>query len=139
MTWQRALIALSVVVILVVFAPRVTERVYEIRSAHAIEAAEKVAIAVEDIWERGAPLVEPGEELQFFSAGMGDFLALGADADAPKPGDYLDERDLFSVEELNLYGAGPEEYLLTMRFRNAYGRYTACEITPDGIRWVGGG
>ncbi len=137
-TPERLVVLLSVAVILVVFWPRVTDSVYALRSQHAIDAAEKIFAAVERLEDESEePVVSAGEELQFFAPDIPDFLALGPDPEGPVLGDFLEEGDLFTVTQINWYGAGDDDYVLVVDFRGAYGRYRRCEIRPEGPEWVG--
>ncbi len=134
---QIILIVLCIAALLVVYAPRVLERVYELRSQHAIEAARELAAAMAIVWEGPQAPISPDEEMRFSQTTLEEFLALRFQPDGPAVGDYLDAEDLFTLENLILTASEEGEYRMTVDFRSAYGRYRRSEITPGGIEWVG--
>ncbi|MFP4200885.1 MAG: hypothetical protein ACLFS8_05665 [Clostridia bacterium] len=134
---QIIVIVLCSATLLAVYAPRVIERVYELRSQHAIEAAGKIAAAMAVVWEDEVTPVSPDEQLRFSQATLEEFLALRFQPDGPALDDYLDVEDLFTMEKLTLSASEEGDYRITVDFRAAYGRYRRCEVTPEGIEWQG--
>ncbi len=146
LTWQRLLILVSIVVLALVFYPRVIENIYEIRSAAAIRTAEELAAAIDDMWSEEGPILEPGEEIQFFATNINELLLLQpVDArenaeeedDPPVLGDYLDEDRLRHIHRLRGYGVDRDAYAFEVDLLGAFGPYRRCEITPEGIAWIG--